>query len=268
MSVDKSSVLKKLRESDAIYVLMSDCTRMPFVVCDPETYDDEVFIFFSEEDAMRGGQEFLKANNPLKIFNIEKKYLLPFYSSLFPIGVNCMVIGKGTEEEIAIQLGELVRRPEQKPGEEPIENPELQITAMYFMQKVRSQKELKLTDETKELQEELMAHYQRGRYITAISEDKKMPILNKDDGQVLMPIFTDVPSSSPSSPRSLSHFAGLRSDYSIQVLLPHSVTADFCIRAPHPPEYQSMYFLYHNLSEAAVSVIHTQDSDDYEIVIS
>ena len=37
-----------------------------------------------------------------------------------------------------------------------------------------------------------MAHYQRGRYITAISEDKKMPILNKDDGQVLMPIFTDV----------------------------------------------------------------------------
>ena len=103
-----------------------------------------------------------------------------------------MVIGKGTEEEIAIQLGELVRRPEQKPGEEPIENPELQITAMYFMQKVRSQKELKLTDETKELQEELMAHYQRGRYITAISEDKKMPILNKDDGQVLMPIFTDV----------------------------------------------------------------------------
>ena len=93
---------------------------------------------------------------------------------------------------LSIQLGELVRRPEQKPGEEPIENPELQITAMYFMQKVRSQKELKLTDETKELQEELMAHYQRGRYITAISEDKKMPILNKDDGQVLMPIFTDV----------------------------------------------------------------------------
>ena len=94
-----------------------------------------------------------------------------------------MVIGKGTEEEIAIQLGELVRRPEQKPGEEPIENPELQITAMYFMQKVRSQKELKLTDETKELQEELMAHYQRGRYITAISENKKINgIINQEGG--------------------------------------------------------------------------------------
>lgn len=41
--------------------------------------------------------------------------------------MNCMVIGKGTEEEIAIQLGELVRRPEQKPGEEPIENPNFRL---------------------------------------------------------------------------------------------------------------------------------------------
>ena len=60
MGVDKSDVLKKMREAEAIYVLMSDCTRMPFVVCDPETYDDQVLIFFSEEEAMKGGQEFLK----------------------------------------------------------------------------------------------------------------------------------------------------------------------------------------------------------------
>lgn len=88
MGVDKSDVLKKMREAEAIYVLMSDCTRMPFVVCDPETYDDQVLIFFSEEEAMKGGQEFLKEGNPLKIFNIENKYMLPFYSSLFPAGVN------------------------------------------------------------------------------------------------------------------------------------------------------------------------------------
>lgn len=55
MGVDKSDVLKKMREAEAIYVLMSDCTRMPFVVCDPETYDDQVLIFFSEAEAMKGG---------------------------------------------------------------------------------------------------------------------------------------------------------------------------------------------------------------------
>ena len=78
MGVDKSDVLKKMREAEAIYVLMSDCTRMPFVVCDPETYDDQVLIFFSEEEAMKGGQEFLKEGNPLKIFNIENNTCFHF----------------------------------------------------------------------------------------------------------------------------------------------------------------------------------------------
>lgn len=192
MSVDKISILKKLRAAEAIYVLMSDCTRMPFVVCDPETYDDQILVFFSEDEAMKGGQEYLKEGDPLKIFNIENKYMLPFYSSLFPAGVNCMWIGKGTEEEIKIQLTDLVRRPEPEPGEEPIENPGLQITAMYFMQKVRKQKELKITEDLEDLQEELMVHYQNGTFITAISEEKKMPVLNKDDGQVLLPLFTDI----------------------------------------------------------------------------
>ena len=208
MGVDKSDVLKKMREAEAIYVLMSDCTRMPFVVCDPETYDDQVLIFFSEEEAMKGGQEFLKEGNPLKIFNIENKYMLPFYSSLFPAGVNGMWVGKDTEEEIKqalsavgknspedelkLQLTELVRRPEQKPGEEPIENPSFQITAMYFMQKARKQKEMKITEDMKDLQEELMAHYQDATFITAVTEEKKMPVLNKNDGQVLLPLFTDV----------------------------------------------------------------------------
>ena len=192
MSTDKASVLKRLRESEAIYVLMSDCTRMPFVVCDPETFDDQVLIFFSEEDAMKGGQEFLKEGNPLKIFNIEEKYKLPFYSSLFPAGVNGMWVGKGTAEEIKLQLTDLVRRPEPEPGDEPVENPGFQITAMYFMQKARKQKEMKITEDMKDLQEELMAHYQKAKFITAITEDKKMPVLNKNDGQVLLPVFTDI----------------------------------------------------------------------------
>ena len=105
MGVDKSDVLKKMREAEAIYVLMSDCTRMPFVVCDPETYDDQVLIFFSEEEAMKGGQEFLKEGNPLKIFNIENKYMLPFYSSLFQASTHRTgqktgaETGRGTDRE-------------------------------------------------------------------------------------------------------------------------------------------------------------------------
>ena len=46
-----------------------------------------------------------------------------------------------------------------------IENPELHLTALYFIQKLRALGEPKMTEELKELNEEMMAHYMRGRYI-------------------------------------------------------------------------------------------------------
>ena len=47
----KIETLNKLRTVEAIYVLMSSCTRMPYVVCDPETFDDEILLYHREEDA-------------------------------------------------------------------------------------------------------------------------------------------------------------------------------------------------------------------------
>ena len=51
---------------------------------------------------------------------------------------------------------------------------------------------MKITEDMKDIQEELMAHYQKATFITAITEEKKMPVLNKNDGQVLLPVFTDI----------------------------------------------------------------------------
>ena len=41
----KKRALGSLRNSEMIYMLVSACTKMPFVLCDPETYDDEIFLF-------------------------------------------------------------------------------------------------------------------------------------------------------------------------------------------------------------------------------
>ena len=59
MSVNKNEILVQLRQRENVYVMYSKCTRMPFVLCDPETYDDEVFIFFQEAD---GAQEANQLN--------------------------------------------------------------------------------------------------------------------------------------------------------------------------------------------------------------
>ena len=47
----KIETLNKLRTTEAIYVLMSSCTRMPYVVCDPETFDDEILLYYTEAEA-------------------------------------------------------------------------------------------------------------------------------------------------------------------------------------------------------------------------
>ena len=52
----KKATMEKLRNSEAVYVIMSNCTRMPYVVCDSETYDDEVLVYYTERKTRRRQQ--------------------------------------------------------------------------------------------------------------------------------------------------------------------------------------------------------------------
>ena len=195
MTEEKKKVLMKLRSTEAVYVLMSDFTRMPFVECDEASFDDEVFLYFREEDAEKEAQRRTKQGDKVHTAKFLNKFLLPFYTSLYPMGVNCLVVNRGAENEMAVQLCELVVRNEkeaEKQGRPIVENQELHLTALYFMQKMRAQKEPKLTEELRELNEEMMAHYMRGRYIIAVTEQNAVPILKQKDGKVMQPVFTDM----------------------------------------------------------------------------
>ena len=195
MSVNKNEILVQLRQRENVYVMYSKCTRMPFVLCDPETYDDEVFIFFQEADGAQEANQLNSSGNPVQMVKIEKKSFLPFYSGLYPMGVNCLVVNKGTDSEIAIQLEDLVRRQENQKlpeGTVRIENREFHLTALYFMQELRRKPHNELTEMLKELQEELLTHYSEGTFILAVREDKGIAIMKQKDGKTLLPIFTDV----------------------------------------------------------------------------
>lgn len=195
MSVNKNEILVQLRQKENVYVMYSKCTRMPFVLCDPETYDDEVFIFFQEKDGAQETNRLNGSGNPVQMVKIEKKSFLPFYSGLYPMGVNCLIVNKGTDSEIAIQLEDLVRRPENQKlpeGTVRIENREFHLTALYFMQELRRKPHNELTEMLKELQEELLTHYSEGTFILAVREDKGIAIMKQKDGKTLLPIFTDV----------------------------------------------------------------------------
>jgi hypothetical protein len=168
---------------------------MPFVMCDSETYDDEVFIFFNEAEGMQAAKHIEASENPVQLIKIENKNFLPFYSGLYPLGVNCLRVNRGTDSEVAIQLAELVVQPEKKKlpeGKMWIENREFHLTALYFMQEMRRKPHKELNDELKELQEELLTHYREGTFIIAVREDKGIALMKRQDGKAMLPVFTDI----------------------------------------------------------------------------
>lgn len=194
-AVTKQETLAALRKPGELYVVMSQATRMPFVMCDEETYDDEVFLYYRTEDAKEKAEALAKERYRTAVAKLEEKQLLGFYSNLYTMGVNCLSVNAGTDTAIQVQLSDLVKRkkPEELPeGKKVIENSALHLTALYYMQELRRMEKPEPTEELKALQEELLAHYQKGSFIVAIQEDGQIPVLKQKDGSIYQPVFTDV----------------------------------------------------------------------------
>ena len=194
MQPEKQAAIRILSKSEELYVLISLCTKMPFVMCDPETFDDEIFIYEKEEDIKREGKRFADQKIPLRIAKVARKNFLNFYANVFTMGVNCVVLNGYMPDMFKLQLSEMVKKPGQKlpNGQIWVENPGLHLTALYFMQEVRRQKLSELTDELKEMQEEILTDYGKGTYVAAVHENNGIPLLKQKNGDVFQPVFTDI----------------------------------------------------------------------------
>ena len=194
-TVTKQETLDALRNPGELYVIISSVTKQPFVCCDDETYDDEVFLYYRAEDAKEKSKRLAEERYATAVAKMEDKQLLPFYTSLYTMGVNCLAVNHGTDTQISIQLSDLVTRklPDKLPnGQKLVENPALHLTAAYFMQEMRRQASPQPTEELKELQEELLAHYKKGTFLIVIQEDGQVTMLKQKDGTVYQPVFTDM----------------------------------------------------------------------------
>ena len=81
-TVTKQETLAALRNPGELYVIMSAVTRLPFVKCDEETYDDEIFLYYRADDAKEKARELAKEKYMTAVVKLEEKQLLPFYTSL------------------------------------------------------------------------------------------------------------------------------------------------------------------------------------------
>lgn len=196
---EKRAYLEELQKTPEIYVIMSICTKMPYVYCEPESYDDQVFLFHKEEDAKNLVEDYQKQEIPVVYVKLTEKQYLSFYSNLYMMGVNGLHLDFGTEEEQSLQLSDLVRRPDYTKlpeGKVKVENPELQLTVLYYMQEIRRKPGMGQQGSFREMEEEMIAHFREGIYIVPVQTEEnenKVPFLKMKNGDVYQPIFTDMP---------------------------------------------------------------------------
>ena len=114
---DQQALLGRLRDTRELYVIVSACTKLPYVVCAPETFDDEVLVFFKPEEAEARAKSLAAEKIPVSVVKLENKQLLLFYTNLYTMGVNAISLEDSGKEEL-IQLEDFVRRRGDEPGEE------------------------------------------------------------------------------------------------------------------------------------------------------
>ncbi|MCD7818766.1 MAG: SseB family protein, partial [Lachnospiraceae bacterium] len=133
MAVDKKFLIRSIQKKESLIAAYCVFTNMPFVICDPETFNDQVWLFDTEAQLQEFAKPYTEKKIALKGIKYPQKNLLGFFATLFSTGINELVFVSESGKQ-TLGLEELVKRPDYSklPKEQqPIFNPQLQLTGLY-----------------------------------------------------------------------------------------------------------------------------------------
>lgn len=192
--------VKEIQARENVYVAYSQVTKLPYVTCAEETYNDQVWFFAEEETLKEFGKKKLEDKILLMGMKYEKKDFPRLYGLLYAVGVNSLVWNNGTEE-IEVELEKIVRRPDlskMEPEKRPLINSTLQLSGIYFMQELRRPVTKEERKNIRELEEELIANLKKAEFLVAMERNEEdpskvnIPYLKNKEGKILQPVFSDV----------------------------------------------------------------------------
>lgn len=201
MAVDHTFAIKKFRSLKEMYVLYSAATQMPFVTCDAETYNDQIWVFTEESKMQEFAKPYLENKMLLRGMIIKQEVFNEFYGNLHAMGVNEIVFQDGTithklDVNSVVKFPDFSKLPEAK---RPVLNPELTLSSIYFLQAVRRPGAQLDKNAIKELEEEMCANLARAKYLMPVMMTKDengkdrvnaMYMQNKE-GEKFQPVFSD-----------------------------------------------------------------------------
>lgn len=200
MGISKEEAIKELQTREEIFVAYSQATKLPYVKCDEETFNDQAWIFSTEEGIKEFGKKMLEEKVLLMGMKFTKKDYPRLYGTFYAIGVNTVVWVDG-EDKIEIDLLDIAKQADMskiEPAKRPLLNPTLELSGIYFMQELRRPVEKDQHGNLRELEEELIVNLKKSEYLVAMNvdpEDPKkinIPYLKNKKEEILQPVFTDV----------------------------------------------------------------------------
>ena len=200
MGISVEEAIHELRNREEVFVAYSQATKLPYVTCDEETFNDQARIFATEEEIKEYGKQLLEDKILLMGMKYEKKDYPRLYGTLYAIGVNSVLWIDG-ENQIEVELERIATQRDMSqidPSRRPLLNPSLELSGIYFMQELRRPVKAEEHKNIRELEEELIANLRKAEFLIAINaeqeEDGKLhiPYLKNKEGQILQPVFSDV----------------------------------------------------------------------------
>lgn len=195
--------IEKLKALDAFYVATSTLTNAPFAHCDEKTFDDFVWIFTSEEKLNAVAETQKEKGEPIKSVKVENNGFLKFFSGLFFLGIDHIMIDYGTDQMV-IALTHICQKPdfENLPNvAAQVNNPTLYLSTIYFLQEFRKPEELRDQENIKMLEEEMAKNLTVSQYLVPFVKPEnpneegaqfQIPYFKGKNDHMLLPVFTDL----------------------------------------------------------------------------
>ena len=197
--MDRREVLASIPKAVNLYMIHSDFTRLPFVYCDDESFDDVAFLFDVKENAEKKSAELSANKQKNTVLELNQEGILRAFTHMAVAGVNAIKYNYQGNDFI-IQLDEIIKLSdfsELPPEKRPIENRSLQLTMLYFGQEIRANLDNPNTPEIRELEEEMLVNILKAKFLVPVrdpQDDGQIQMLMlkiSNDGGSMIPIFTD-----------------------------------------------------------------------------
>ena len=207
MNNAKLSLIQKLLKNEELLTVYGLFTNMPYIECNQETFDDQAFVFESEDLLKEFAQPYMDKKLPLKGIKFPANEKMKFFSTLMSMSIDEIVFIEKSGKHV-VKLADFIKKQDFSalPADKrPIENPQMQLSGTYFMQEATRQIPNEEKKNLPALEEEFSANLVKSKFILPVeflegegTDNEKLqksqfriPLIKTPKEDTFQPIFAD-----------------------------------------------------------------------------